>query len=115
MNIKLENDIYILSINKIVNAGNIQEFKEKIQELKTNKAKKIIIDFNSIDFIISEAMGQLVSLLKYIREYKGKIVICNLNSKVRRLFNITRLDLVFNIVESLNDAKEKFRNDSQAL
>ena len=109
MELKKDGNIYILNVTDSINAENIDEFKKKISELKEQEAQRVVVNLNYIDFMLSESMGQLVSLLKSIKLSGGHIVLTGIGPKIRRIFNITRLDLVFDIAESFNEAMERVK------
>jgi len=59
--------------------------------------KRFIIDFGSVDYIDSSGLGTLVAIQKRALENGGSIVIQGLHGSVKYLFELTRLDRVFEI------------------
>ncbi|MCX7833907.1 MAG: STAS domain-containing protein [Ignavibacteria bacterium] len=72
--------------------------KENIEsDLKSNN-KNFIIDFSKIETINSSGIGILISILNMIKEYNGTLKISNYNEKVRKIFELTKLNLVFDLI-----------------
>ena len=63
--------------------------------------KKFFIDFSNCTFIDSTGLGMLVSVYKKCAERNVKLIIASIkNEKVLKVFQLTRLDKVFDICES---------------
>jgi anti-sigma B factor antagonist len=63
----------------------------------------VLIDAAAVEFIDSSGLGVLVFLLKQMGE-GGRIVVAGARPAVRRLFQITKLDGVFQLSDSLDEA-----------
>jgi anti-sigma B factor antagonist len=66
-----------------------------------------VINLASVDYIDSSGLGQLVSIWTSIRNRGGQMTVLNPKRRVRRLFEITRLNTVFEICEQEPDAVKK--------
>jgi len=107
MNYKEENGIAIINIDKDINSTNIDDFRKILDEIKEKDILKIIFDFHNIDFVLSEVFGLLIATLKRVRISEGDIIICGVSNKLMRIFQITRLDKVIDIVDNVNSAKKR--------
>jgi anti-anti-sigma regulatory factor len=70
--------------------------------------RKFLIDFTNTGYIDSSGLGVLVSLSKKIREQGGELRLANLNEDLRTLFELTKLDTLFNIADSRDAALSAF-------
>jgi anti-sigma B factor antagonist len=52
----------------------------------------------------SSGVATLVEAMQVARKQGGRLVLCGLQEKVRSIFEIARLDMVFTIVGSRNEA-----------
>lgn len=78
------------------------QFKEMFRDVIINTDRSIIVDLSQIDFIDSSGLGALVTTAKLISApYKVKF--SNLQSLVERVFRLTHIDRVFEIVQDPND------------
>ena len=88
--------------------GNRQELKQKVLEELDDGARKFVIDFADTGYIDSSGLGVLVSLSKKIREQGGELRLSSLNEDLRTLFELTKLDTLFKIADSRDEALQDF-------
>ena len=65
---------------------------------------KIIIDVSYVEFVDSSFLGALVAGLNKIKSQNGEIKISGLHPHVRITFELTRLDHLFKIYQSIEQA-----------
>ncbi|MBI4581672.1 MAG: STAS domain-containing protein [Planctomycetes bacterium] len=53
--------------------------------------RKLILDFDKVQSLSSQALGILITLEKKLVEAKGKLVLCSLRPELARLFEIAKL------------------------
>ena len=63
--------------------------------LNETKVTKYVLDFDSVRYMESACFGALVTFLKWLSRFDGRVVLANVSENVRFLFNVTRLDKVF--------------------
>jgi anti-sigma B factor antagonist len=88
--------------------GNRQELKQQVLEQLENGDRKFVIDFAKTGYIDSSGLGVLVSLSKKIREQGGELRLSSLNDDLRTLFELTKLDTLFRIADTKEQAMEGF-------
>lgn len=88
--------------------GNRQELKQKVLEHLEGGDRKFVIDFSNTGYIDSSGLGVLVSLSKKIREQGGELRLSSLNEDLRTLFELTKLDTLFRIANTREEALEGF-------
>jgi len=88
--------------------GNRQELKQKVLEHLEGGDRKFVIDFSDTGYIDSSGLGVLVSLSKKIREQGGELRLSSLNEDLRTLFELTKLDTLFKIADTKEEALEGF-------
>jgi anti-sigma B factor antagonist len=88
--------------------GNRQELKQKVLEHLEGGDRKFVIDFSNTGYIDSSGLGVLVSLSKKIREQGGELRLSSLNEDLRTLFELTKLDTLFRIADTKEEALEGF-------
>ena len=80
------------------------EIKELLISEVENGNIWIIIDFSYVEFVDSSFLGALVAGLKKIKSRDGEIKISGLHPHVRITFELTRLDHLFKIYTSIEQA-----------
>jgi anti-sigma B factor antagonist len=71
-------------------------------------ARKFLIDFSRTGYIDSSGLGALVALSKRVRELGGELRLSGLNEDLRSLFELTKLDTLFPIADTPEQALAGF-------
>ncbi|MFN0137870.1 MAG: STAS domain-containing protein [Phycisphaerae bacterium] len=66
--------------------------------------KPVVLDFAKVEFVPSAALGGLVRLAQGMRLGGTKLILVNVDRRVRGSFTVTRLDKVLDIRQTLEDA-----------
>ncbi len=101
-------DLLSIAVDGQLVVGNRQEFKQLVLDQVEQGARRVLIDFTDTGYIDSSGLGALVSLGKRIREHGGELRLAGLNEDLRTLFELTRLDTLFRLHDSSDDAREGF-------
>lgn len=110
VNYKNEDDILIAELNGEINILEVNDLKENIKEkIIETQAKEIIIDLENVPFMDSSGLGMLISLFKFANEKKGKIVYTGLSAYLIKILGFAKLDKIFTIEDSVNDAVGSFK------
>ncbi|MFW5782655.1 MAG: STAS domain-containing protein [Candidatus Muiribacteriaceae bacterium] len=96
-------DYIVTKVKDNINSETIEEFEKTIKEFVDNGFKRIVIDLQDVEFISSQGLGILVINYKPVAEKGGFIALMNLNESIRRVMEITRLDKVLKIADSLEE------------
>ena len=88
--------------------ANRQEMKQKVLDALEGGARKFVIDFSRTGYIDSSGLGVLVSLSKKIREQGGDLRLAGLNEDLQTLFELTKLDTLFSITRTPEEALAAF-------
>lgn len=101
-------DVVVVDVEGQLIVGNRQELKQKVLDELEKGQRKFLIDFAQTGYIDSSGLGVLVSLSKKIREHGGELRLADLNDDLQTLFELTKLDTLFQIAESRERALEGF-------
>jgi anti-sigma B factor antagonist len=107
MNLKLEKNgaVQIIFIHEErLDANNAGELKQTMNQLFDSGIHHLIIDLNDVHFIDSSGLGALVSGFKNASTRQGSIKLSALQSQVRSMFELTRLQRVFDIYQTVDEA-----------
>lgn len=103
-----EKGVVVLGIDGQLIVGNRHELKQKILGALESGDRRFLIDFSDTGYIDSSGLGVLVSLSKKIREVNGELRLAGLNEDLLTLFELTKLDALFAISESPDEALAAF-------
>ena len=103
INFTLKNDVGIIKIIGRLIATNAKEFKEKFPDF-LKQARYFVLDLSDMEYIDSLGLGSIISFYKAITDADGDLCIACLQSKPKTLFQITKVHLIFNVFEDLEEA-----------
>lgn len=83
-------------------------FKAFMDRTLEQKPSNIVLDLAAVDFIDSSGLGAMVSVLKRVGS-DGTLVLTGVSDKARKIFELTRMDRVFDIQDTNEDAFERFK------
>jgi len=72
--------------------------------------RKVILDFEKVQFLSSQAIGILLTIKKKLDALKGsKLVLCGIGPRLQELLRITRLDKVMTVKPTQKEALATFQ------
>jgi len=110
MDIKLEekNGVSVFRVAGDIDINTAPEVKTTLDRDIKGDMKKVVINLEGVRYIDSSGLATLVEVLKNLRALGGKLKLSNLSDKVRGLFEITKLDKLFDVTASEDDAVNSF-------
>ena len=85
---------------------------EQMADLAPQRDDLWVIDLAAVDFMDSSGLVALVTGLKAARQSGCRLVLCNVQAPVRLIFELTQLDLVFEIFDTYEDILTIVNGDS---
>ncbi len=90
---------------KLLEEANISQVGDELCALAAKDAQpRIVVDFVNVGHMSSSALGMLITLNKRVREKGGTLWLCNITPSILEVFEITRLNQVFQILSSRDEA-----------
>jgi anti-sigma B factor antagonist len=86
--------------------------RDRMNELLGEGHRQFVLNLAGVDYIDSSGLGQLISIWSSIRGKGGYMTVLNPAKRVQRLFEITRLNTVFQIHDNEPDAIQHARKAS---
>jgi anti-sigma B factor antagonist len=102
------NDVSVLRCHGTIDADTVALFRKRGTELFEEGCFKFIVDVSSVSFIDSMGLGAMISLLRKTREKGGDVKLCGINKEIKEIFEITRLNKLFEVYEGVKEAQKKF-------
>ncbi|MCG6552345.1 MAG: STAS domain-containing protein [Candidatus Magnetominusculus sp. LBB02] len=78
--------------------------RDTLLSLVKKKAAVVIVNLKDIKYIDSSGIATFVEALKKMMAYKGRLKIVNVPERVMEIFKFSKLDQVFDIYGSIEDA-----------
>ncbi|MEE8574080.1 MAG: STAS domain-containing protein [Thermodesulfobacteriota bacterium] len=108
INVQEQGGISILRVVGDIDVNTSPEVKESFDNLVKEKKEKVVVNLKGVNYVDSSGLATLVEVFKNMRAYDGKLKLTNLSSKVMGLFEITKLNNLFDIFTEEADAINSF-------
>jgi anti-sigma B factor antagonist len=112
LSIQREGDVTVIRFNdrNILDEASIQAIGEEIlRHVEASPGPRILIDFTHVDHLSSAALGTLITVNNKVRQKDGQLRLCNIDPQIYEVFVITKLNKLFQIHKSAQDAMGSFR------
>ena len=94
---------------KILDEQNIQVIGEQLFSLVDQEGRRnLLLNFGNVEYLSSAALGKLITLNKKVQAAKGKLILCNIDPQIYEVFEITKLNRLFNIQKDEQAALQTF-------
>ena len=94
---------------RIIEDLGIQEMGQELLHLvEGENRKKLLLNFSSVSFMSSAALGKLITLDKKVKAKGGVLKLCSIRPEIYEVFAITRLDRLFDIRKDESDGLGSF-------
>ncbi len=101
-------NIPIIRLDGRIVSDNAPGVKKQIQNCLEEGNKSLVLDMSNVPFIDSSGLGTLVGSMRVVAAKGGDLIIAGMIPEVRALFQLTRLDKVFEIYDTVDQAVESF-------
>jgi len=86
-----------------LDAAVVLQFKDFFREIAEKGAQRLILDMKDVQFMDSSGLGAVVAAMKSLGPGR-KLDLANLTQTVEKVFKLTRMDTVFKIYPTVDDA-----------
>jgi anti-sigma B factor antagonist len=93
---------------KLYDDAIIAQIGSELVELADQADGKMLLDFQGVMFMSSSMIGRVVILNKKCKADDIDLRMCNVSPSIMEVFEVTRLDKVFTICHSVDDALAEF-------
>jgi anti-sigma B factor antagonist len=76
--------------------------------VEKDRRGKLLLNFSSVEFLSSAALGKLITLDKRVKAHGGLLKLSNIRPEIFEVFAITKLNRLFDIKEDEADALAAF-------
>lgn len=108
----IDNQINVLRLSGELDLSSVPEVRRAIRALIEEGNTRFAINLSNLEFIDSSGLGVLVGGLARVREKQGEIKLVCDNRRILRVFEMTRLTQLFEIVEDERTALNAFQEGS---
>jgi anti-sigma B factor antagonist len=95
---------------EIIEKGQTTGLMEQIDTLLSSGKKNIVLDLEGLRYMNSSGLNVLVNILTKARNAGGDVSVCHLSEKIKSLLVVTRLDTIFHIVPTVEEAVQRLKS-----
>lgn len=97
-------DVYVLRVEAVRLDSAVGTIIRNAVVSKMDNTKKFALDISNVKLVDSGGLGSLVALLKNITNHQGKLALVGMNKSVRMMFELSRMDRQFSLIEDMPKA-----------
>lgn len=86
-----------------IDAAQAIRFKDDMRDATIEGPDRVVLDLSQVDFIDSSGLGAIVASMKQLEDGQ-RLDLAGLTPNVDKVFRLTRMDTVFNLFPTLEDA-----------
>ena len=94
----------VLQVGGEIDVATAPRLREQLIKLVNDQRFRIVVDLEDVDFIDSTGLGVLIGALKRVRTHDGDLVLVCTEKRIIKVFEITGLNQVFHLHESVDAA-----------
>ena len=99
----------IISLNGEVDQYAAAELKGRIDvEIQSSLKRNVIVDLKSVEMMDSSGIGLIVGRYKLTSSLGGKFAVCNADSNIRRMLELSGITKVIKHYDTLTEAEKSF-------
>ena len=98
--------VLVFQVDGEINISTSPELKKQFEK---QPAKKVVVDLLKVNYIDSSGLATLVEILKRTKMQGGTLGLSGLSDKVKSLFEITKLDKLFLVAATQDDAVNRVK------
>ena len=80
------------------------EVAESLRTMIAKKPKVVVVDLSRVSYFDSSGLAVLIEAMQNVQEYGGKFALAGVQESVHHIFEIARLDQIFQIFPDVDSA-----------
>lgn len=89
-----------------IDLGSSPELRDALRTALGANPERLVVDLSETTYMDSSGVATLVEAMQIARKQRTRLVLCAMQTRVRAMFEIARLDLVFTVAPDTDAAIE---------
>ena len=102
-----EGEITIVTVNGRLDAATAPVADKTIKKILKRDCLRMLFDFSTLDYLSSSGLKVILGAAKELRRKEGQIVLCSLSNLVKEIFEVSGLNSLIPITESVESGIEQ--------
>ncbi len=103
-----KNGVNVFLIKEDIDINSSPDMKKYFDKVAGKKLPKVLLNFSAVNYVDSSGLATLVEVYKKVKAYGGALKLSELSEKVFGLFEITKLNKLFDISDKEEEAIASF-------
>lgn len=95
---------------ELIDRNQAQELMDLVNRLGEEGQNKIVMELSELKYMNSTGLNVLINVLTKTRKNGGDLIISGISKKVRELLLVTKLNSVFTVTETAEEAVAHFKS-----
>lgn len=109
VNLRESQTVWVLEVSGEIDFYSSRDLREKFQQVFDEKCSKLLVNLRKVSYIDSSGLATFVEALQRMKRAGGKLVLAGLAPAVRGVFEIAKLDSIFDLTDSEERALLSFQ------
>lgn len=105
---RFEQGIPVVDVDGEIDVYTVPKFKEHLSQIIEEGHTHLLINLNNVQYMDSSGFGALLGATKRLRPEGGTLGLVGSNQVITRMLKITRLNTIFDMFDSENEAIQSF-------
>lgn len=97
----------VLAVRGELDIATVPTLTARLDALTPDDLSDLILDLDHVDYIAAEGLRALLRLRNRVRSHNGRLCLVSRRPQIRRLFQVTDLDKVFPIYDTVHAARRR--------
>lgn len=102
------NNTLICMLEGEINISSSPELRKAFEAIIQRNEKKVLVDFSGVSYIDSSGLATLIEMFHRLKKIGGSFRLCNMDRKIKNIFEVTKLHKLFAIFENREAALKDF-------
>lgn len=104
----MDSVVKVVQPTGLLTGNNAKQLRYQIDDLVTTGINIVLVDLENVTFIDSTGLGALISAQRIAKIANCKLFLCSINKQVKMLFELNRMERLFDIFASQDEFKDNF-------
>jgi anti-sigma B factor antagonist len=110
-----DGSVEVVKVDGYLDAHTFPDLEKALHELIKEGQHRIVLDFETLDYISSAGLGLLLGVHRLTSEQMGGLKIINMQEAVHRVFDVLSFSRIIEICPSREAAFAAFQRESSGL
>ena len=105
---EIQDDIKIFRLKGRLDSNTSQELESELLRAISDGSKKIIVDFENLDYISSAGLRLVIKVNRALLRVDGRLILCSMHKYIREIFKTTGINNFVLILDTMDQALKAF-------